>query len=237
MNFLKIGLSKPTSRLIHFLHIGKTAGTELKRISKESNRIQKEVEFRLHKHNIRLMDLPRESEYFFSIRHPFTRFVSGFESRRRKGSPRLQIEWSEDEKLAFSIFSDANELAESLFYPGTKGRMAQQALNAISHLSMRQTAWFSRVGFFLQTHPPVLVVRQEQFDRDVDLLFRKLGLSRPPLSSDPILSHIGAGTTADLSESARANLAIWYADDLALVDMLNSWIQAEHEIYRPGEDH
>ena len=105
-------------REIHFLHIGKNAGTAIASLLSYWNQQCSDIGFVKHSHSVRLRDLPPPAEYFFSIRNPVSRFVSAFYSRKRKGLPRFHFEWSPDEELAFKTFEHATNLAEYLFLTG-----------------------------------------------------------------------------------------------------------------------
>ena len=50
----------------------------------------------------------------FFVRDPISRFVSGFNSRLRKGLPKMYFPWAPGEKLAFSRFATPNQLALAL---------------------------------------------------------------------------------------------------------------------------
>ena len=97
---------------IAFLNIGKNAGTQVKNIAEKLSKYG--IKIRALGHFARLMQLPENSRYFFSVRKPETRFVSGFYSRKRKGQPLFFNEWTKHEAIAFGLFDDANELAENL---------------------------------------------------------------------------------------------------------------------------
>ena len=74
-------------REIAFLHIGKNAGTQIMHLAQQL----KPHGIHVHQlpHSKKLYELPLAINYFFSIRHPITRFKSGFYSRKRKGQPRI----------------------------------------------------------------------------------------------------------------------------------------------------
>ena len=97
---------------IAFLHIGKNAGTQITHVTKQLKKYN--IKIKKYHHKTKLADLSRNSQYFFSIRNPATRFLSGFYSRKRKGQPRLNIDWNIHEKIAFEQFEHANDIAENL---------------------------------------------------------------------------------------------------------------------------
>src|SRR5215469_6421945 len=99
---------------IHFLHIGKNAGTQIKFVAQQINQNDENCRIVTHPHEVKLGHLPQGARYFFSIRNPLTRFKSAFYSRKRKGLPRFFLDWSAEEKQVFSSFEHANDLAEAL---------------------------------------------------------------------------------------------------------------------------
>lgn len=213
---------------VHFLHIGKCAGTYVKAIAQKINAAPLGVQIVTHPHHVILASLPPGAPYFFSIRRPETRFVSGFYSRKRKGQPRYNSEWTPQERLAFTAFEQANDLAEALFADGEKGRTAFAAMKSIEHLAMAQSDYVRGVGFFLDVRPPLAIVRQEHFEADMALLCRRLGIGAPPsVPTDAVTAHRNdyAGS-APLSEAARANLRLWYAQDEAFYRICSDWIDA-----------
>ncbi|WP_101066292.1 sulfotransferase family 2 domain-containing protein [Roseovarius salinarum] len=214
-------------RKVNFLHIGKTAGNQIGLVAKQIKSGAAPVEIVKHPHRIRLRDLPKDEPYFFSIRHPLTRFVSGFYSRKRKGWPRhANGKWSPDEALAFETFAEANDLAEALFLTDDRGRDAFCAMNSVEHTAMEQTDWFMFMGYFLKTHPPVWIIRQEHFEADLDILLDRLDVPRDSieLSSDPARAHINPYDHPDLSQKAIDNLTRWYAQDIAFYGMCEAWL-------------
>lgn len=76
---------------IHFLHIGKKAGTQIKFIIEQVNSLSNKKIFHSYGHDTVLKDLPGNSKYFFSIRHPFTRFLAVFILERGKGNQGLML--------------------------------------------------------------------------------------------------------------------------------------------------
>ena len=213
---------------IHFLHIGKTAGTQLSEIARQINKTSREIRVVKQPHRVSLNDISDE-RYFFSIRKPETRFVSGFYSRKRKGQPRLNSEWSPNEVLAFNKFEHANELAEALSEPGIRGSDAFCAIKSIRHCSQNAVDWFNPLGFFLELRPPVYIVRQECFDQDLKVLLARLGVDfSVEVTFDPTLMHANDyDQIPDLSSKAKKNLSRWYSQDVELYKNCENWIASE----------
>jgi hypothetical protein len=214
-------------REIAFLHIGKNAGTQIMHLAQQLK--GHGVQVHQLPHARKLYEVPPALNYFFSIRDPITRFKSGFYSRKRKGQPRIHVEWTRPEALAFARFQHANELAEALFRTDAAGYEAAQAIQSIRHTAMQQIDWFERVGF-LDLRPPVWIIRQENFAADFGVFLARLGL---PLRFDDLqpATEAAAAHSNDysqvppLSELARENLRRWYARDLVFYELCVQWMR------------
>ncbi len=218
-------------RTIHFLHIGKTAGTQIKHLISQINDNCEDCYIEAHGHQAILANLPPASDYFFSIRQPEARFRSAFYSRKRKGRPRLNVEWSPNERHVFANFEHANDLAEALFEPAERGFLAFCAMKASVHF-LQQYDWFSRQGFFFKVRPPLAILRQEHLSADVAHLSSVLGLIIPvSFTDDRVLSHSNDyDGTPDLSEKARRNLRQWYVQDYLFYDYCSAWIAQNRSV-------
>ena len=82
---------------VYFLHIGKTAGTQIIHVIEQVNSGNAAYFLIAPGHGRKLLTLPEAAPYFFSIRRPEGRFRSAFYSRKRKGLPRHPVEWPPDE--------------------------------------------------------------------------------------------------------------------------------------------
>ncbi|MFV2036717.1 MAG: hypothetical protein ACC646_03940 [Paracoccaceae bacterium] len=208
------------------MHIGKNAGTQINRVADRFNDVSTRFRIVAHPHHETLRDLPRSGQYFFSIRNPVSRFESGFLSRQRKGQPRILSEWTPHEAIAFSEFSDANSLAESLFRDGETGTKAYKAMRSISHVAMNQHHWFVQAGQFLQLRPPLHIIRQENFASDLAVFLGKVGFDEAPdITDDAVAAHKNDYSGHQkLSAGAIRNLERWYAVDIEFYKICNEWI-------------
>lgn len=215
---------------IHFLHVGKTAGTEIRRYLKVLAQRLQQTHFVVHGHDTGLKDLPAGEDYLFSIRDPISRFRSGFYSRKRKGQPLTFSEWTAHDAQAFADFEHANDLAEALFREDVAGMKAFCAMKSIRHTAQNQSDWIDLCGYFLSIRPPLAIIRQEHFAEDMRYLQYRLGLREPVVvERDKVKSHENDyGGTPVLSELARANLQKWYAQDHEFYRICNAWI-ASHQ--------
>lgn len=219
-------------RILNFLHIGKNAGTQIRQVADQVMAENSELQITRHPHKTHLIDLPKDTEYFFSIREPISRFRSGFYSRKRKGRPRLNVEWSPDEKIAFETFPHANDLAEALYVPGPRSVAALCAMRSISHVSAMQTDHFHRQGYFLLTRPPLAILRQDKLEDDFRDFLNRLGYrGAVSFATESAVAHANDYSgTPDLSDKARANLVIWYAQDIVFYKMCCAWIEAQAQL-------
>lgn len=215
-------------REIAFLHIGKNAGTQIMHLSQQL----KPHGVLVHQlpHTKKLYEIPPQLNYFFSIRNPITRFKSGFYSRKRKGLPRIYVEWTPWEARAFEKFAHANDLAEALFRDDERGHDAAQAIQAIRHTAMQQIDWFERMSF-LDLRPPVWIIRQERLAEDFDMLLRRMGLSLEFRDLRPAIDSASAhrndySEVPELTALARENLARWYARDIVFYALCERWLKA-----------
>ncbi|MFV0383918.1 hypothetical protein [Paracoccus sp. (in: a-proteobacteria)] len=183
-----------------------------------------------HTHDVYLRDLPQNGRYFFSIRHPISRFYSGFYSRKRKGQPMTYSEWTTYDEHAFGDFEDANDLAEALFQDGPLGVQATAAIKSIRHTAQNQVDWFSGCGSFLYVREPVWIIRQEHFADDLGNFLKAAGFghltNRVTITGDTTRAHASDySATPPLSDKARENLGVWYAQDIAFYRMCEFWLE------------
>lgn len=211
---------------VHFLKIGKNAGTEINRYIDFINSSVPDRRIVKHVHDVFLRHLPMDEDYFFSIRDPIARFRSGFYSRKRKGQPRIYSEWSKYDAVAFRDFQHANDLAEALFRKDELGLKACAAIKSIRHTAQNQVDWFYTCGNFAEVRPPLVIIRQENFGEDIMALQLKMGISDPVvLAEDKIASHHNNYEgTPGLSEKAIENLRIWYSQDFEFYELCNHWV-------------
>ena len=216
-----------SKRTIHFLHIGKNAGTQIKNVIRQINAQRQDLRIKRHGHRVSLGDLPDDDDFFFSIRDPISRFRSGFYSRKRKGQPRIYIDWSRFEAKAFDDFEHANDLAEALFCDGELGAKAFCAMKSIRHVTMNQVDWISHFGNLLELRPPLCIIRQEKFDVDVRALKERVGFAGEiEIEKDPTKSHANDySDTPALSEEAVSNLNRWYVQDIEFYRVCEDWIE------------
>ncbi len=213
-------------RNIHFLHLSKAAGTQIWRLVEQINTIQQDSYIIVHDHGIGLKDLPSRDAFFFSIRDPVTRFRSAFYARLRRGRPLYNAVWTVDETRAFNAFEHANDLAEALFDAGQRGREAFFAMRSIGHVSTDQVGWFMGCGDFLETRPPLWIIRKENFVQDVDVLLEKLGCQKDIRMSDPVAANKADYTgIPELSELAIENLRRWYVRDCVFYRLCLQWME------------
>jgi len=204
-------------RIAHFLHVGKNAGSALKRGLRDAPQ-GTHFDVALHPHGVRMMDLPRGDKFFFVVRDPIDRFLSGFSSRQRQGAPRFHQAWTEGEARAFSRFLDPNALGSALASEGAERDAAIDALRSIEHVRTSYWDWFGNPSTFLRRERNVLWIGfVETLDAQLPNLANRLGLDEISLPSDDKLAHRSSSQPHPLEAPARNALAAWYARDYEFI--------------------
>lgn len=226
---LHVSNPKPpkNGRNLHFLHIGKNAGTQVFHVAEGWLNAPQPVRLVKHGHDVMLRHLPTDAEYFFSVRDPVSRFVSGFYNRKTEGRPVRVIPRTEAEDRVFDRFAEAVELAEALFQDGEQGRAAAQAMTTLRHAAQHQWQWFMMQGHFLDLRPPAYILRQEHFATDLAALQRKLGVEGHTDDAPTKSRKTDYSAIPELTERARENLLRWYAADMAFYSMCCDWVAAQ----------
>lgn len=107
--------------------------------------------------------------------------------------------------------------------------MAWAAMKSIRHTAQNQSDWFYCRGSFLYTRPPIWILRQENFDTDLEEFFNRakldLGNKNVKITNDPKAAHANDYTDIPaLSGKAIEKLSLWYAQDIAFYDMCENWM-------------
>ncbi len=201
----------------HFLHIGKTGGTAVK---SALHRGPKTTRYRvvLRKHPEFLTVIPEQDYFFFCVRDPIERYLSGFLSRQREGRPRYYIPWREYEAEAFARFQSPEALAVSLTAGGTDQRDGEAAMHAIHHVQTSYWDWFRDPDYFRRRADHVLWIGHLE-SLDLGPLASVLGAESLELPTDPRKANKGPDAKPQLSDLARENLRQWYAKDYAFLDL------------------
>lgn len=213
-----VALNSRADRLtVHFLHIGKTGGNAVREALAPAIA---DGAVTWHGHATNLADIPRGERVAFFVRDPVTRFISGFNSRLRKGQPRNLSEWSLDERTSFERYRTPNTLAEALASgePATRDG-AEQAMLSISHVSKRLTDFLTSKAYVEARRDDIAFVgAQETLAADFERLKRVLKLPQSiSLPADAVVAHrTPEGFSRTLSPTGRAAIEAWYDRDIAL---------------------
>jgi hypothetical protein len=203
--------------IAHFLHIGKTAGSAVKVALR---RAEGAPTFRVmvRRHEIHLDAIPEDDYFFFTVRDPIERYVSGFQSRQRQGQPKFDFPWSEEEAAAFLRFHSPDELAVALAAGGAEQREAEAAMRGIVHVRSSYWDWFGDADYFRSRADHILWVGHQEH-LDLRPLARALGFENLEPPADPRKAHKAPLDKPELSDLARQNLREWYAPDYAFLDL------------------
>ena len=183
----------------------------------------------LHPHSVKLRDIPEGDRFFFFLRDPISRFISGFYSRQRQGQPRHFVPWRPREKKAFRRFNTPNQLALALASKDAEVKdFAESAMQSIAHVRDSYWKWFEKEEYFLSRREDLFFIGfQEHLSADFEILKSKLGLPDSLLlPTDPIQAHANLpGLDKTLQDEAVENLRRWYRDEYLFLDLCRSIIR------------
>lgn len=165
--------------IVHFIHIGKTAGTSIKvALDYRKLTFTSGYVLVLNDHGFKINHVKDDEKVFFVVRDPLTRFVSGFYSRYRMGQPRIYNPWLPREKEAFELFSTPNQLGEALSSKDNKVRNgAVKAMKSIGHVYTSYWDWFINENYLLDRMDSIVWVgRQEQLSKDFKIFKNRFHL-------------------------------------------------------------
>jgi hypothetical protein len=97
-------------------------------------------------------------------------------------------------------------------------------------VALNQCDWFYYCGNFLSVKPPIWIIRQESFEKDMkkflDLSFPEIDKSNIKTNFDDTKGHKNDYSgIPQLSPKAVGNLSRWYAQDILFYEMCNAWIK------------
>jgi hypothetical protein len=199
----------------HLLHIGKTGGNAVKRALRPY-KTSGSLDIVFHPHAVRLSDVPVGESVLFMLRDPVDRFVSGFNSRRRRGRPLNNFEWTQDEAAAFTAFPTANDLAEALSAEDSRSAAAVAAMRGIYHVKSSYADWLVDFDYLSSRRDDISWVGlTSRLADDFERLKQILGLPiECVLPADPVASHRRLDTDETcLSPVGIKNIEQWYAAD------------------------
>jgi len=220
--------------IVHFLHIGKTGGTSIKYALNYSSHGDKEKKIKkpfsnknyiifCHRHDYKLRDILKGEKYFFVVRDPIDRFISGFYERKRKGQPLGYQEWTQEESEAFYNFKTPNQLAVSISHNDKEVRKkAVKAMNNIKHVKTSYWDWFENQSYFLsRIDDLIIVIHQKSLNKDFDKLKKLLGIQGKELPKDSYNQRKAPQKyDKNLDVKAVENLKNWYSDDYDFLRLL-----------------
>lgn len=209
---------------LHFIHIGKTGGSNIK--STLQNVKLENYKLIFHSHKVGLKDIPIGDKYFFCTRDPIARFQSGFYSRKRKGKPRYFSEWTKNEEKSFSLFSNPNEIAELLKVSNKNYENAVFAMKSIIHVNTSYWDWFENREYFEERiNDLFFILRLENLNSDFDNFIKKINSKEKlKLCTDSLSMHSN-NVEYFLSEKSSQHLIEWYKDEYEFLNLVENFIE------------
>ena len=230
IGFYKLFHSVTGKETIHFIHIGKTAGTAIRSAFAAKSSLTGNVVpihnklFIMHGHDFTLDKVKPGQKVFFVVRDPVSRFISGFNSRLRKGMPKNHNPWSKEEEFAFNLFKTPNELGEALSDPNKETRnSAVRAMKGIGHVRSSYWDWIGDSTYLKKNKDKIIrVLRQEHLSSDFHHFSLEAELNFDLPQNNVLQSHkTPTGFYKSLSKKAHLNLKEWYKVDYEFLDLLH----------------
>jgi hypothetical protein len=162
-----------------------------------------------------------DTKVFFVVRQPVARFISGFNSRLRKGQPRYNNSWSAEETEAFARFPTPDSLAIAVNKPGEQGEAARRAIKSISHVATHLSTWLGSAHDLEQNRSRIAFIgHTPELNRDIPYLTYALGIrGNFTLPTDAIERHeTPTGFPTEMSREGAATIHDWYRTDQPILD-------------------
>jgi hypothetical protein len=216
------GLKTEDCRLC-MIHIGKTGGTALKFVLSQHNQRRTSDLIELYRHEMTLpilVDKSRVTRAIFFVRDPVARYVSAFNSRFSRVHGNKRLNWSAEERFAFSRFTEPNELAEALSNSSQRPD-AERAMRGIQHVREPLSFYLGSVDFLDTNKDRIFFIgRQEAFDHDVVRLQRMLRVEPEilPPTSIPDANRTRPTMSTQLTRRATDNIKAWYQEDYPILE-------------------
>lgn len=212
--------------IVHLLHIRKTGGSAVKSAFLGSSfygcRYTAQYLLKLHKHGMRLKDVPIGQKVAFFLRDPIERFISGFHCRKRQGKPRYDCPWSPEERFAFTLFDTPTELAIALSSDDEKTRQtAHLAMQQVRHINTPLSFWLDSKAYLEKRREDIFLVGwQDSLGKDFSTLCSLLEIREPvSLPLDDRSAHRNPyRQDVPLHFNAIHNLKSWYKADYELIE-------------------
>lgn len=207
---------------IHILHIGKTGGTAIKYVFNQVESFRYDII--LHNHKFKLSDVPVDEKAVFFLRNPVSRFLSAFYSRKRKGKPRYNSQWSKTEELLFNAFPSHHMFINALNKREEAGmQLLNKSLEEIKHF-WSITYWLESIDYLAKRKNDILFVGfQETLTKDFEILKDKLGLDKSIiLPVNDVDAHRGQGYDKSLNNDQKNLLEKLYIEDLNIIEFCKS---------------
>lgn len=208
-----------------FLHIGKTGGSAIRdAIYKlQGEKAKSPIEIYGHRNTLAeiLADRP-DRRVFFVIRDPVSRFVSGFNSRFRKGKWGTN-DWSPREAKIFTTFSTPNEMAESLTSEDEALRaIATKGMGGSVHFKFGLRHCLGSVEFLEQSAERLAFIGHlPTLTQDFEVLKRLIGVPADielPPENQPMFHKTPSSQERKLSNLGEQNIRDHYKDEYPIYE-------------------
>lgn len=210
-------------KIMHILHIDKCGGTFVMDFFES---VDSPVDYKLilNPHDVFLTDVKANEVAMVTLRNPVTRFISGFNCRKRMGKPLDLIPYTVSEEKVFKVFQTADALACALSSDDPHLQaLARFGMVNVNHINWCQAKWFPSKWIDLREKSPCLmkICIQESLNSDLIDFCAAFGIDSRAIEEKPRLRESSEPNSA-LSAVAEENIRRWYSEDYELFHRLRS---------------
>ncbi len=207
-------------QVVHLLHLPKTGGRALKVALRP---FSKNLDYYLvlKPGHYSLASIPLDDKFFFTLRDPLSRFVSGFNHIYRQGAPLFREPWTPFQQRVFEVYDSANQLAEAL---ARKEVLAVEAMSRLGHLRKIALQMGGLDNLRKREANILMVCFQERLTEDFVKLKNLLELPEEcALPNNPVQANMAPQCSLEtLSEHAKVCLVEHYQEDYELIEYCKS---------------
>jgi len=205
---------------VHYLHIGRTGGTSLKKTIKNGYKTDEYI-IKMRGHSISIDKISPLEPCFFFLRDPIDRFVSAFyEAAKKVGGPLHNgYKWTVEpnERAMLSKFKTPNELAEVI----CSDKTALKYMNTVLHLRPFTNQYLP--NYKNRKHQVIFVGFFDSLSEDFERLKAILGLPENMRLAHENKMVKNKRVDLRLSPIAKANLLDFYSDDFEAYEYFKKW--------------
>lgn len=208
-----------------YIHIGKTGGTSVGKLSKKANDAGYETPKALG-HDTQLKkasaDFPN-ALFSFTIRDPIERMISAFDSRMRQSRPAYTALWKTEEAVCYLWFPTSFDFFKALLSEDEREKSAGLfALHNLGHIRRGYRYHFGSVASLRSLRDRIYYIGELEAGSAAHMgYFEPTGVPDEFLETNQIHAHSGGGSTT----SSKLMIPV------TMLTELKDYFSEEYEVY------